>query len=345
MDEQIKQFVLKNKVAIGLILLLLVIFNGIQYVQRKKDVDDTKVEEKVKKEEKEDVEKSTSTPILYKVTKEGLNNTLYLFGSIHVADDRAYPMPELVMDAYNNSDSLAVEFDIITYSKDLDAQIKSLEKLVLTDGTKVDSHLTEETYNLMVDYLKDNNMYSSMYDYYKPAIHYSLISSVQAELSGLDSNKGIDMFFLEKAHKEKKEILEVESADLQYNILASMPDELYEVLIKTSIENEDDMINDVKELYELWLKGDVSSVVSLLQEEDEIPEDFNQYENLETLMNNYNNALIYERNTTMTDRAIEYFESGKNVFFVVGLAHIVGDDAMAKNLENAGYIVELLEYE
>lgn len=342
MWEKIEQFLVKNKMAFGLILLIMIIVNTFQYEYNKKHTEDTKVEEK---EDNNIKEESTSTPVIYKVTKDGVDNTMYLFGSIHVADERAYPLPEIVMNAYNSSDSLAVEFDLISYSKDFNAQMASMEILLLKDGTKVNDHLSEETYNLMVDYLKENDMYNSMYDYYKPAIHYSLISSLQTELSELDSNKGIDMYFLEKAHKDNKEILEVESADLQYNLLGSMPDELYEVLIKSSVLYADQMVKDVNDLYEVWLSGDVDAILSFMQEEDDTLKDFEDIENVEMLINNYNKALITDRNITMTNKAIEYFESGKNVFFVVGLAHIIGEDAIARNLENVGYIVEQLNYE
>lgn len=349
MKEKIK----KNSREIAIILIVLLMGIGIgtlglrDYFSDKNKIEEKEIKsEKTDKEENLDKKKeSECTPLLYKVTKEGTDTTMYLFGSIHLADDRAYPLPEKVMNAYNTSDYLAVEFDMIAYTNDYKKQVESLQTLVLTDGTMVTDHLSDETYQLMVKYLKDNNLYNSMYDYYKPAIHYSLISSVQTELSELDSDLGIDMYFLEKAHKENKEILEVESATSQYEMLGSLPDELYDFLISSSIIYEESMIKETNDLYEAWLKGDAQYIVELSSSEDtELLEDYEDYEKLVSLLEDYDKTLIDNRNVSMTEKATEYFEEGKNVFFVVGLAHIVGEGAIAENLQKLGYSVELVEY-
>lgn len=348
-----KEKIQKHSREITIILIVILIGIGIgtlglkDYFSDKNKIEEKEIKsEKTDKEENSDKKKeSESTPLLYKVTKEGTDTTMYLFGSIHLADDRAYPLPEKVMNAYNTSDYLAVEFDMITYANDYKKQVESLQTLVLTDGTMVTDHLSDETYQLMVEYLKENNLYNSMYDYYKPAIHYSLISSVQTELSELDSDLGIDMYFLEKAHKENKEILEVESATSQYEMLGSLPDELYDFLISSSIIYEESMIKETNDLYEAWLKGDAQYIVELSSSEDaELLDDYEDYEKLVSLLEDYDKALIDDRNVSMTEKATEYFEEGKNVFFVVGLAHIVGEGAIAENLQKLGYSVELVEY-
>lgn len=349
MKEKIQKY--SREIAIILIIILLGLGIGAlglkEYFNDKNKIEEKEIKsEKSNKEEKTDKKKeSECTPLLYKVTKDGSDTTMYLFGSIHVADDRAYPLPEKVMNAYNNSDYLAVEFDMVAYASDYKKQVESLQTLVLTDGTMVTDHLSDETYQLMVKYLKDNNLYNSMYDYYKPAIHYSLISSIQTELSKLDSDLGIDMYFLEKAHKENKEILEVESATSQYEVLGSLPDELYDFLINSSIIYEESMIEETNDLYEAWLKGDAEYIIELSSSEDtELLEDYDDYKDLVALLEDYDKALIDDRNVSMTEKATEYFEEGKNVFFVVGLAHIVGEGAIADNLQNLGYTVELVEY-
>lgn len=348
MIEKIKKY--SKEISIVLMVLLIVLGIGAlslkEYFDKK---DEVKTEEKKKNndssKEKENKE-SQSTPLLYKVTKDGSDTTMYLFGSIHVADDRAYPLPEKVLNAYNDSDYLAVEFDIISYANDFNAQVESLKTLVLNDGTMAKDHLSEETYSLLIDYLKENKMYNSMYDYYKPAIHYSLVSSIQTELSKLDSNLGIDMYFLEKAHDEKKQILEVESANSQYEMLGSLPDKLIDFLINSTIKNEELMIEETNDLYEAWLAGDEKYVVNTINSEEdaELMKEYDSYKELVTMIENYNKVLIDDRNVTMTNKAIQYFEEEKNVFYVVGLAHIVGEGAIADRLENAGYTIELIEY-
>ena len=267
--------------------------------------DDDIKQREVEKEES----KKFATPLLYEVTKNGSENKIYLFGSIHVADDRAYPMQDKIIEAYKNSDYLAVEFDLIKYEKDLQEQIDTMTLLAYADGSTIKDHMYEDSYNLMVNYLKENKMYNSLYDYYKPALFYSLISNVQAIKSELDAEKGIDMYFLEKAKKDKKEIIELESAMYQYNMLASFPDEMYDYMIKYSILNDEYLVESTKKLYEAWLAGNVDDIIMYSMGEDEFVEQgtYDEYENIEEQLSLYDDKLIYVRNREMTEKIDSYF--------------------------------------
>lgn len=50
------------------------------------------------------------------------------------------------------------------------------------------------------------------------------------------------------------------------------------------------------------------------------------------------------RNKLMVERASEYLRDHKNVFYVVGLAHMLGDDGLVASLENRGYTVSQISY-
>lgn len=58
----------------------------------------------------------------------------------------------------------------------------------------------------------------------------------------------------------------------------------------------------------------------------------------------YNNAMTVVRNKLMVERAEEYLRDQKNVFYVVGLAHMLGDDGIVSSLENRGYTVSQISY-
>ena len=46
----------------------------------------------------------------------------------------------------------------------------------------------------------------------------------------------------------------------------------------------------------------------------------------------------------MIEVAKGYLESGKTVFYAVGLAHLLKNDGLVDGLRAAGYTVELVEY-
>lgn len=337
---------MKNKKLWLFGIILFILFLGGSFfifknLDKKNNNDDIKQNE-VEKEES----KKFATPLLYEVTKKGSENKIYLFGSIHVADDRVYPMQDKIIEAYKNSDYLAVEFDLIKYEKDLQEQIDTMTLLAYSDGTTIKEHMYEDSYNLMVNYLKENKMYNSLYDYYKPALFYSLISNVQAIKSELDAEKGIDMYFLEKAKKDKKEIIELESAMYQYNMLASFPDEMYDYMIKYSILNDEYMVESTKKLYEAWLVGNVDDIIMYSMGEDEYVEQgtYDEYKNVDSLMEDYNEKLIYVRNREMTEKIDDYFKDDKDIFLVVGIGHIVGEDGIVDLLTELDYNINLIAY-
>lgn len=299
-------------------------------------------EEITEKENSRDKEEANATPLLYEVTKEGRDNKIYLFGSIHMADNRAYPMNDKIMEAYNNSDSLGVEFDIVAFSKDFSKQVELMQLMLCEENKSLADYLDEETYEMLIQYLKENKSYNKIYEMYRPALLYSLISNIAGEKSKLDADKGIDNYFLKKAKKDKKEILELESSDFQYEMLVSFPDELYDLMIRESIVEEEMMINDLKALYEAWLKGDEAGFED---SEDINSEDFADIdENILRMIEEYNYKMLTERNNNMTKKVEDYFSDNKNVFVVVGAAHIVGEDAIAEQLQKKGYTVKIVEY-
>ncbi len=329
---------------VGIIVLVLIGLGLFFFLNREtyeEDEEDTKQVEKQEKKQKNKDDKAT--PLLYKVTKDGSDTVIYLFGSIHMADDRAYPMRDEIMNAYQESEYLAVEFDTVAYQKDYSKMAEDVKGMMYLDGTKLKDHLSEESYNKIVNYLKENDSYMSLYEVYKPVMFYSLVNTTVGNKSGLDSNKGIDAYFLNDAHKNNKKILEVESSDYQFGLFSRYSDKLFEVLILYMIENEEEGIQELKDLYDGWLKGDPTEIIS--ETGDEVPEEvIKKYGDSLKELETFNNELIDERNKNMAVVVKNYFKEDKNTFVVVGAAHIVGDKGIAKSLEKAGYNVEIVQY-
>ena len=159
------------------------------------------------------------------------------------------------------------------------------------------------------------------------------------------------MYFLSEAKDDNKQILEIESAQMQYNLLASMPDELYEFIILSYIAQEEQEVKGLKDLYEGWLEGNIDGLIDNNDDLDidKIKEGLTEEEKVEfdkslELLNTFNDALINNRNTGMTSVVDNYFKEGKNVFVVVGAAHIVGENGLANELAKLGYEVKLIDY-
>jgi len=283
-------------------------------------------------QEKPDEERVVNTPLLYEVTKEGSQNKLYLFGSIHVGDDSMYPLPNYVMDAYHESEKVAAEFDLVEYENNINIseQLILLSKFMLKDGLKIKDVIGEELYNQGVDILKNIDLYSPLYDSYNPMMWYTLLENAGTLESGLDSELGIDKHILNLAKEDNKDILELESAEFQLEMLLGFDLDIQTYMLKSSIVEYQESIDNIKELYELYKEGDYGKLIEFLTETDSEP---NQYD-IE-----FNNKLITERNIKMFEKLEESFVNGDNVFCTVGLAHIIADGGIASLFGKNGYNV------
>lgn len=281
----------------------------------------------------------TATPLLYRVT-DADGNTVWLFGSIHIGREDYYPLPQYIHNAFESADALAVEVDIIAFEKSLTQQLNAMKPLVYTDGTTIKDHIPQELYQQSVDILKAYNAYSSAMDMYCPSLWFSLIDTLMLVEMGGNVDLGIDRHLIQLASAQEKEILEVESAEFQYQMLADFDDDVQIMLLQTvvdSYEDKDAAAADLLEMMDLWASGDEEAFNLYLNESDDTltEEEIPLYER-------YNQAMLIDRNLNMAAYAQEALSSGKEVFICVGAAHIVGEGALVDLLTQRGYTVECI---
>ena len=296
-----------------------------------------KKSEPEKPQEKQKVE-SKITPLLYEVTKDGSNNKMYLFGSIHIANKEDLVFPEYVMNAYNNSHYLACEFDGVAYNSDQQKVIEDAMKMLYQDGTTIKDHLSEKTYNKLVEFLQKKNAYVNIYEQYKLYFFVSLFTSLTAQDSKINATGGVDDYFEKKAHEDKKTILEVESYDFQIGLFDEFPDELYELILEDSIDNYDESVKELQNLYNAWKSGNEQDLLKYGSEDMKVDESYTDQQ--KKYAKKFNKKLIDERNEGMLKKAIEYFNNDQDVFYMVGALHIVGEKGLANQLKQKGFIVK-----
>lgn len=285
---------------------------------------------------------SAYTPSIYRVQAEN-GAVIYLFGSIHIGDENTYPLPQEVLDAYNSSEYLAVECDIVAYESDTSAITQMATEMMCEPGTYIYDYVGEENYNAAVQLLEEYGLYNKYYDYFMPVFWISLLGEIPLELAQLDSEKGIDRYFLNAAKEEGKPILEIESVreqmDMQLNY--SMP--LQILLFEQSLTDPTAQGLAMKLMYQNWRQGSQSALSGSM--------DYS-YEELVQLYGEEEGGLYYEyyyelgekRNIKMADTAQQYMDEGKDVFYVVGAAHMGGEKGIVSMLEQRGYTVEKIDY-
>ena len=287
-----------------------------------------------KEENNKTVEKEKITPLMFEVTKEGSDNTIYLFGSIHAADLDKLELPEYLENAYNKSSYLAFEIDVT--KEDLAETMREQELIVYPGDDSLKNHLDPEIYKSLEKFIKEKTNYSmELVDRYVAFGVTQLLTQKVIEDTGISANNGVEMTFTKRAMKDKKTVLEVESSKFQFDLLSSFPNRNYEIEIKETVENYEDALKELKNLYGLWKKGNYKDITDYVTKEN-----YSGYSESDVeLLKNYNKALVDDRNIGMTDKFEEYFNNNYNTLFIVGTAHLVGDNGIVSLLTSRGYKV------
>lgn len=269
--------------------------------------------------------KVASEGFLWKTQKGG--NTVYLLGSIHVANSAMYPLRPAIQQAFDQSDYLVVEADI-TKSNDPEVQKLVVSMGSYTDGTTLKDHISADTYSKLNEILVENGVQSGALDNFKPWSVSSTIDYLKMLQSDYQGDLGIDLFFLNQALEKKLPIVELESITFQLKMLDNFSAALQEEMLLQSIAAYGQEESGVDQLSEMWVTGDEEQLLAII----------NDTAGNEEL----NKAMLTDRNNGMVDKINGYLNGtdNKTYFVVVGAAHMIGESGIVTQLEKQGLAVE-----
>ncbi|HTD06712.1 TraB/GumN family protein [Undibacterium sp.] len=258
-------------------------------------------------------------PLLWEL--KGAKNSVFLFGSIHVAKPDFYPLPAYVENAYKKADTLAVEVD----PSAPDVAARMVPYLTYKAADNLQNHLTPATWQKLsaklgpaVEQMKA----------LKPAM-LSVVMAVglYGEL-GYRSEAGIDVHFISRARLDRKSLVELESIEFQASVLGGLDDSDGEAMLADVLDGFEngEAVEYVNGLAAAWQKGDADGLVELLTKEAGKDPGSARMMKL----------LIDDRNPGMANKIARLFRDGKNVFVVIGAGHLVGRGSVVELLQKQG---------
>lgn len=305
------------------------------------DVQSSEKSEESKAENENNGETSDITPAMWTVTSpDGAKMTM--LGSMHALSDEDYPLPDTIMDAFDAADILAIECDT-EEANSLSYQSALMKSMMYDDGTTLKDNISEEAYSALETYLATYGMTAESLNTFKPWAVANTVDNLPIFYTKLSAEKGIDGYLAAQAKEDGKEIYEVESVDFQMDLLMNFSEDYYDLNFRAkALETKDTQVEDLMELYNIWRTGDVDAFEEMLETEDVDGMELTDEEY--AVIEDYNNQMIYDRNIGMADAVKELLADDKNVFFVVGAAHFIGEGGIVDLLEKDGYTVERIEY-
>jgi uncharacterized protein len=256
---------------------------------------------------------------------------VHLLGSIHVGSLDIYPLAQSIEDAYDAAEYLVLEIDTSEISDD-EAAIQLIRYGLDAGGSDLSTKVSEELYTWLTDEFARFDVDLSLLASFRPWVISLTLNQFQVEELGYEAQYGIDMYFQNQAIVADKEILELESAAYQFEVLSSIPDDLWVLDLEKVMQKPLDK-EEMERLYDAWLAGDTNFMAELV---------------FAPLNDDPRMAPIYEvmfdvRNAQMLEKIMDYLADNETYFVIVGAGHLVGENGLLKLLEEQGYTVTQVE--
>jgi uncharacterized protein len=253
-------------------------------------------------------------------------NSVYIFGSIHVAKPDMYPLPHAVEEAYHRADRLVVEADVTDEVK----AVQSLPLLTYTPPDGLDKHVSPEVWKQLEATPLGKDAALKML---KPAALASFLVVAALTTQGYDPKAGIDLHFLNSAHAEAKQVVELESVEFQAGVLGGLGDEEGDVMLSETLKEmrSGELVREADKMTSAWKAGDDESVGRLLREGNKDPASKKIF-----------TKLFDERNPAMADKIAALASGTGHAFVVIGAGHLAGDRNVLELLKAKGLQVRQL---
>lgn len=268
---------------------------------------------------------------LWTASRDG-GTDIYLLGSIHVGDDTMFPLDPAIEAAFDASASIAVELDIdIVDAVALQEDMR--QRARLPEGESLFELLPSDVWFGADRELNKYKVQLVNYDDVRPWFVIWLVSSMSYADTDYDPDKGIDRYFINKAKREEKPVMALETVEEQIDAFSGGSLEEQVQLLEGTVAQMDAQEMSPDDVMDAWESGDTEALANLL-----IPAP-GQEENAGVAA--FWRRLLDERNVRMAER-VEAIDARQEepLLMIVGAMHMVGPEGVVALLRERGYTVE-----
>jgi uncharacterized protein YbaP (TraB family) len=221
-----------------------------------------------------------------------------------------------------------VWFEIKPGSETDPALQQAMLGLGMAPGSSLSSQLTDEEVTALKDAVQPLGMPFQAIDQMRPWLVSTFVTVGALMDKGFDPNAGVEKQLIPMA--EGKTIRALETAEGQMQMMASLPEAVQMDMLRETLGDMEESIDELTELVNDWAIGDVKDLEEDLLEEmkRDTPEAYD--------------TLFTTRNKNWADQIEEEMKGSGTDFIAVGAGHLVGDDGVPAMLRARGYTVTRL---
>jgi uncharacterized protein len=259
---------------------------------------------------------------------DGINNSIYLLGSVHLLRADDHPLPSVIDEAYEDAETIMMELDMDDIDP-VEAQSLLTELGLIHDDRSLSDLMGSGPYAEAAALASSADIPLAMLAKSEPWLAAITVEQLMLSRIGFNPLYGIEHHFMEKAKADEKEILGLETVEEQLKFLDSMSLESQRALLLQSLKESVDIQKIMDELVDAWRHGDIAFM------QDNMLDEMKQYPELYR-------TIVVDRNRNWLGKVQELLDDGDDYFIVVGALHLIGEDGLPALLAERGLEVRQL---
>ena len=265
---------------------------------------------------------ANAEPTLWSVS--GQENTVYIYGSVHVLPQGGFAIDGKLADAWKDAEKVCLEIDSDAVS-DQDLQQVTLARAIDPDGRDLFTLLGPDLDRAKAAATRAGVALEPMAPF-EPWFAGMMISIMALQQHGFDIEHGVENIIEAAAETDRKPICAFETADEQLALFDDMPIEQQRKFLIQAIDESSEAKSDMDKMLLAWRTGDEAAMNKLMDE------DFEGYRDLAE-------KLVYGRNEHWAEQVAEMLKDSDDVLVVVGAGHLPGDRGLPSLLRKRGFKV------
>lgn len=259
---------------------------------------------------------------------QGVANSVYLLGSIHLLRAEDHPLPSTIDAVYEDAEVLIMELDM----DDLDgaaAQRLFNQGGVLRDGTTLRDLMGEELYLRAETAARAIDIPIDLLSQSEPWLAAITVEMMTLFRIGFNPALGVEMHLTSRAIQDGKPIEGLESIDEQLAFLDGLSLQAQREMLMQTLEDSASMASSIDEMIRAWRYGDTglleSGLLDSLAENEELSD-----------------ALVTSRNRRWVSQIDDLLDEREDYLIVVGALHLVGEEGVPRLLAEKGIEIHQL---
>jgi len=250
----------------------------------------------------------------------------YILGSVHMLKKEHYPLPAVITDAFQQSEVLGVEVDMLNIDQ-FELQSKMMKIGRFEEPATLKDHIPEDLYDQTRTLLDEFGLAMDFFNQFKPWFVAVSLQGFQLVKLGFNPQLGVDMVFLKRARERDMPVVELEGPMFQVNLLDGFTEEEQLDFLKSTVLEAEKMPVIIDEIITAWQHGDTRAL------QDLFTQGYEEVEGGDRLKEKF----IDDRNRRMTEKILAWIQDGRSYFIVVGAGHLVGEEGIIRLLSDAGH--------